>query len=61
MAELNNAREKLFAKVGKSPTGEQKKKKARRGKGKGAGDDGLSVYSLGNTVASGVDGVDNVA
>jgi hypothetical protein len=61
LLDLHQAREKLFAKVGKSPTGEAKKKRQKRGKGKGAGDDGLSVYSLGTTVQSGVDGVDNVA
>jgi hypothetical protein len=50
LAELNNTREKLFAKVGKSPTGEVKKKRTKKNRGKGAGDDGLSVYSLGTTV-----------
>lgn len=58
---MNNTREKLFSKVGKSPNGDVKKKRTKRGKGKGAGDDGLSVYSLGNTVQSGVDAADNVA
>jgi hypothetical protein len=58
---LNNTREKLFAKVGKSPTGEVKKKRTKKTRGKGAGDDGLSVYSLGTTVQSGHDGGDNVA
>lgn len=61
LAELNNTREKLFAKVGKSPTGEVKKKRTKKNRGKGAGDDGLSVYSLGTTVQSGQDGGDNVA
>lgn len=59
---MNNTREKLFAKVGKSPTGEAKKKRAKRGRGKGAADDGLSVYSVGNTIQSGMDGIgENVA
>jgi hypothetical protein len=51
--ETERAREKLFTKIGKSPTGEVKKKRSRKDRKKGTGDDGLSVYSLGTTVASG--------
>lgn len=50
--DLNVTREKLASKVGKSPTGDSIKKRKKSRKGRGAGDDGLSVFSMGTSVVS---------